>query len=482
MANVESFWGAREFHTARGGLRYLLRFPPNYAPGRTYELWVSLHGSPGCASYGIYWFRDEAPKRDAFLLAPEATEGGGEFYLRPDGKRAEYHLWDMTADVPHVLTVLDEVLARYPIDRRCVALFGFSAGCEMGWRLLAARPEQFCFFGGVANRFKHGRVPGSEAALRRAAKHTPQFYAVGQGDPKMGPGFAVTARRLRALGFELRTANPRGVGHDFPPAIMQPLLAFFDEVRARSTAPHYPKPNTQHPRPNTAAMHSLDRTIFSFANRADANPVLDWLMPRLTNLNHALWFILFCALLAIWIIWKGGRAGRAWLICAVLAMGFGDLVSSHLIKAALKRPRPCYQVNHTGPYSFLDDRLLGKCPGSPSFPSNHATNTMAFAAVCWWFSMRKFRGRVVPGVKPRAAWQPYLWFLIPLVIGYSRLYVGVHYPTDVLGGWLVGAFVAALIVTGLAPPLLGEMRREDPTPHAPESTGTPPASETGPAG
>jgi predicted esterase len=139
----------------------------------------------------------------------------------------------MVRDDAHILATLDEVLHRYPIDCKRIVLLGFSAGCEMGWRLLAARPQTFCFFAGVANGFKQGGPPVREAALRRAAHHVPHFYAAGQADAFAGPLFPGTARRLRVYGFELKTANPAGVGHDLPPVITTPLLAFLDQVRAR---------------------------------------------------------------------------------------------------------------------------------------------------------------------------------------------------------------------------------------------------------
>lgn len=240
FANTESFWGAREFYTRKGHVRYLLLFPPHYDPvrypHRKYELWLNLHGSPGCASHAIYQYREAAEKREVFLLAPQGNGWSDQAYERPDGKKDLYRAWDMRKDRTRILETLDEVERSYPISKPRVALLGFSAGCEMGWRLLGERPEAFCFFGGVANGFKHGEPPTSDAALHRAAKHTPHFYAAGQDDDFAAPMFKATVRKLKAEGFELRTAYPRGVGHDLPPIIKDPLLAFLDEVRARQKA------------------------------------------------------------------------------------------------------------------------------------------------------------------------------------------------------------------------------------------------------
>jgi poly(3-hydroxybutyrate) depolymerase len=232
-ANIESRWGAQERYTRQGHWRYLLLFPPHYDPHRKYELWLSLHGDPGSAEQGIYFYYPEAQQRQVFLLAPQGTGDAAESYVRTDGSRGVYRFLDKRRDPARILAILDEVIAQYPIDRQRVALLGFSAGCAMGWRLLAARPEQFYFFGGIANGFRHGRTPVNAARLRRAAKHTAHFYAAGQDDGFAGPMFGPTARRLRQYGFELRTGFPAGVGHAIPPAIKVPLIDFMDEVRAR---------------------------------------------------------------------------------------------------------------------------------------------------------------------------------------------------------------------------------------------------------
>lgn len=231
--NHESFWGAQEFYTQKRHLRYLLLVPANYDPRRKYELWVNLHGDPGCASHAIQQYRDEALKRNIILLAPDATDKVKEFYIRPDGKRAPYRYWFMKEDQATVWTILDEVLGKYSIDRNRVALFGFSAGCEMGWRLLASRPEQFYFFGGVANRFKHGRPPAPEAGLRQAARHVSHYFAAGRIDAYSGPYFKITVRKLKEFGFELRAENPAGIGHGLSPAEITSEMKFMEEVRGR---------------------------------------------------------------------------------------------------------------------------------------------------------------------------------------------------------------------------------------------------------
>ncbi len=189
----------------------------------------------------------------------------------------------------------------------------------------------------------------------------------------------------------------------------------------------------------------MDRALFAALNRGAANPLLDWLMPRITNLHQAAWFIVPVVLACVAGLWRGDRRLRVAIICAIAAVGMSDLTASRLVKAVIHRDRPCRLVAPTTGMADPDTRLLpGKpkphgyvsspqrdCPGSSSFPSNHASNMMALAGVGWWFT------------RNRARW---LWFLLPLVIGYSRIYIGVHYPSDVLGGWILGGCVAALCI------------------------------------
>lgn len=202
-------------------------------------------------------------------------------------------------------------------------------------------------------------------------------------------------------------------------------------------------------------LFNLDRRLFHVLNGGVANPILDWFMPRVTNMHKAVWFVLCVTALIAWILARSGKRGRTLVFCALLSLGVADFTSSRLAKNACWRDRPCRRIAATGLMAVADAHLLpGRaapagyfatpekdCPGSSSFPSSHAANTMAFASVCWWFT----RGRI-----------RWLWFLIPLVIGWSRIYLGYHYPADVVGGWALGAALAWVIVRRLAWPILRE--------------------------
>src|SRR5258708_8434787 len=179
-------------------------------------------------------------------------------------------------------------------------------------------------------------------------------------------------------------------------------------------------------------MPFIDDSLFSALNRGIANPLLDWLMPRITNLHHIKWFMALVILGCLIALWKGSRQIQLAVLCAIIAVSASDLLAYRVIKNLVPRERPCHQTV-SGQMEFPTTRLVRgeKWPGSHSFPSNHASNMMALAGVAWWFTRRKSR---------------WLWFLLPLIIGYSRVYLGYHYPSDVIGGWVIGAIVPAVLI------------------------------------
>jgi len=175
-------------------------------------------------------------------------------------------------------------------------------------------------------------------------------------------------------------------------------------------------------------LHSIDHMLFAVLNRAAGNRILDAVMPVVTGLHHARWFFWVLGLFAAGVLALGGRRARVWLLCAIVAVSISDLFCARVVKRVAPRNRPCSLVASTHRMAYPDTRLVGECPGSKSFPSNHASNTMALGVVCWWFT----RGR-----------KRWAWLLLPLVVGYSRIYLGYHYPFDVIGGWIVGALIGA---------------------------------------
>ncbi len=194
-------------------------------------------------------------------------------------------------------------------------------------------------------------------------------------------------------------------------------------------------------------MQSLDESLFLALNRGTANPFFDAIMPPLTNLHkQAFVWVILAVVLAAMLLTSGGRRRLAqnwqamrrkrtlWIVLAMLlALGMSDLTSKRVFGAPFFRLRPC-QRTITGEYGVPAVRLVGDCPGSRSFPSSHAASMATLATVFFAFTQGRRR---------------WLWYLIPLVIGYSRIYLGYHYPSDVAGGWLWGLLIGGLTAAGV---------------------------------
>ncbi len=163
----------------------------------------------------------------------------------------------------------------------------------------------------------------------------------------------------------------------------------------------------------------LDTRLFFFFNQTLANPVFDVIMPVITNLNY--WKIPI-AIIWILLIVKGGPRGRAAAVLIIPILICGDQISAFVIKPFVARLRPCHALE--------DVRLLVGCGGKYSFPSSHATNIAGMAGLFTYFYKRKW---------------PWFWG-IALMVGYSRIYVGVHYPGDVIFGMILGTTIAAFFI------------------------------------
>ena len=108
--------------------------------------------------------------------------------------------------------------------------------------------------------------------------------------------------------------------------------------------------------------------------------------------------------------------GLALILATILAVAFSDLLGATL-KDLIARDRPCHILANV--------KDIANCSNSFSFPSNHAINTFTFATIVT-LAYRNFG---------------FLLYSLALLIGYSRVYLGVHYPTDVLAGIICGILI-----------------------------------------
>lgn len=165
----------------------------------------------------------------------------------------------------------------------------------------------------------------------------------------------------------------------------------------------------------------VDLTLLRFFNTTLANPVFDLIMPVITSIDFWRYPVLL-TLLGIAVF--GGRYGLMSVLVAVVLITITDQLSSHLLKELFGRIRPCHNIP--------DIRVLTGCGNSKSFPSSHAVNTMA-AAIFFGLRYRRILTLLLG---------------VSLVVSYSRVYIGIHYPFDLLAGWVLG-LACALAVLGV---------------------------------
>ena len=176
---------------------------------------------------------------------------------------------------------------------------------------------------------------------------------------------------------------------------------------------------------------AIEVRVFRALNAGLANPVLDAVMPPLTDFNRSRIFVILAwAALVIF----GKSRGRWAALVLIPVIAASDQISSSIMKHLVERARPCEVLGNVhlwwGSHGWIwtPEIVTQSYKGSPAFPSSHAANITA--------SML-FLGLV------------YRRFLVPLLVlallvGYSRIYIGVHWPSDVLGGTAIGALIAFL--------------------------------------
>ncbi|HOP07713.1 MAG TPA: phosphatase PAP2 family protein [candidate division Zixibacteria bacterium] len=158
-------------------------------------------------------------------------------------------------------------------------------------------------------------------------------------------------------------------------------------------------------------LDSLDKTLFVFVNFYLANPVTDFIMPILTS-DYLLRIGYGIAMLAV-LIW-GDRRLRWLVLVSLIVLTVTDQTSSQFLKKLIERPRPCHVLSQV--------HLLVGCGGGFSMPSSHAANAFAQAAL---FALTTRTAK---------------YWLVPTaaLVALSRIFVGVHYPFDVLAGATLG--------------------------------------------
>jgi len=163
----------------------------------------------------------------------------------------------------------------------------------------------------------------------------------------------------------------------------------------------------------------LDKELFLFINLKLQNGFFDFLMPILTEFKY--WRVPFILIILAMFIF-GKKKERIVAILLLIILGITDATVNFWLKPWIGRVRPCNV--------FPEVHLLAGCSHSGSFPSSHAANIFGAGTILTFFYRR--------------VW--IIWLSIALLVSFSRIYVGVHYPFDVLGG----AFYGILLGIGIS--------------------------------
>jgi len=165
----------------------------------------------------------------------------------------------------------------------------------------------------------------------------------------------------------------------------------------------------------------IDKNLMIFLNKTLSNPIFDILMPIITNQKF---LTIIGVVLIIYLGFYAGKRGKITLIVLIFAAGISDAICAQIIKPWVGRIRPSHEF-----IEYIN--LLVSKGGKWSFPSNHAANSFAFATVLSYFYDKNKT----------------MIFSIASVIAFSRVYVGVHYPLDIIFGSLLGYTVSWIILS-----------------------------------
>jgi membrane-associated phospholipid phosphatase len=168
-------------------------------------------------------------------------------------------------------------------------------------------------------------------------------------------------------------------------------------------------------------LQSLDVSVFRFINSSLSNRFFDQLMPFVSD---SPWLASIFILISLWLLCCGGARGRICVLMLLLSLCLGNWMVCDSIKNAVGRLRPFNTL--TGVHLRIG---MG---GSFSMPSSHAAN---------WFS-----AALVPFIYYRRT----IWAVLPMavLVCISRIYNGVHYPSDVLAGAVLGAGYSLAVIIG----------------------------------
>jgi len=182
------------------------------------------------------------------------------------------------------------------------------------------------------------------------------------------------------------------------------------------------------------AIEKIDIQLFFLINRGGQNDVFDWFMPFMSDLSN---FYIPLTIFWLFLVLKKNVTYRTVAVAILILISLSEWLSTDVLKPAVNRPRPFHSQSHV----HLYDRMSKTWQVTPvlastirneshAMPSSHATNIFAAAVFLSAFLKR--------------SWP--LFYLIAVLVGYSRVYLGVHYPFDVVCGAIAGTVCGLLLI------------------------------------
>jgi membrane-associated phospholipid phosphatase len=172
-------------------------------------------------------------------------------------------------------------------------------------------------------------------------------------------------------------------------------------------------------------LDQFDKWLFQKINGQWTNSFFDSIAPFLRQSN--IWMPLYLFLF-VFAALNFKKNGWWWILFFLCTVALTDMIGTRIFKHSFERLRPCSDPNFAASVRLI----IGECAGGYSFISNHAANHFGLATFLY-FTLRNHVGKWV-----------IIAYLLAIAVGYSQIYVGVHYPFDVICGALLGLMTGLL--------------------------------------